>query len=138
MPLEGKSTAETSVAFLQHLCATYQTPLIIMWDNGPAHGGGALRAYLNSSGLAVPVVRLPASSPDFNADEAMWHGIREEVTANTCFGTKAKVRDTVNAFFQGVTHRADEVIRCCCTALQACADALAQSPPTCHGDPIAA
>lgn len=138
MRLESKSTAETSVAFLPHLCATYQMPLIIMCHTGPAHGGDALRAYLNSPGLPVQVVRLPASSPDFNADEAPWHGIREEVTANTCFGTKAKVRDTVNAFFQGVAHRADEVICRCRTALQACADALTPSPATCHVDPIAA
>jgi len=109
MPLEGKSTAETSVAFLQHLGATYQTPLIIMWDHGPAHGGDAMRAHLNNSpGLPVPVVRLPASSPYFHA------------------------------FFQGVAHRTDKVIQRCCTVLQACADALTQLPRTCHGDPTAA
>ncbi len=38
MPLESKSIAETSVAFLQHLCATYQLSLIIMGETGSAHG----------------------------------------------------------------------------------------------------
>jgi len=138
MPLEGNSSAETSVAFLQQLRATYPGPLFIIWDNGPAHGGDALRAYLATPGLRLRLVRLPAYSPDFNADEAIWSWIREEVTANTCFGTAAKVRDKVDAFFHDIADRAAEVTRRCRTALQASADAVAESPNACHVDPVAA
>ncbi|MCL4545612.1 MAG: transposase [Chloroflexi bacterium] len=52
MPLEGNSSSETSVAFLKRLRARYPGALIIIWDNGPAHGGDALRAYLRMPGLA--------------------------------------------------------------------------------------
>lgn len=138
MPLEGNSDAETSVAFLKQLRAKHDGRLFIIWDNGPAHGGDPLRAYLGTPGLGLRLVRLPAYSPHYNADEAVWRWIREEVTANTCFGTKAKVREHVDACFHGVAQHVDEVISRCRTALHASADALVQSQPTCNADPIAA
>jgi transposase len=125
MELDGNSCAETSVAFLRRLRAHHAEPLIIIWDNGPAHGGDALRAYLASPNLRLRLVRLPAYSPDFNPDEAIWGWIREEVTANTCFGTKAKVQQHVGQFFRDIVQRTDEVKRRCRRTLQAQADALA-------------
>ena len=125
MELDGNSNAETSVRFLRQLRATHPEPLSVIWDNGPAHGGEALRTYLATPDLHLRLVRLPAYSPDFNADEAIWGWVREEVTANTCFGSNAKVREAVGQFFHSITDRADEVKRRCRTVLQARTDALA-------------
>ncbi len=119
MELEGTSDAETSTAFLRQLRANHPGPLIVIWDNGPAHSGDALRAYLATPDLRLRLVRLPAYSPDYNADEAIWDWVREEVTANTCFGTKANVRAHVDAFFRGLTTRTEEVKTRCRTILQA-------------------
>ena len=129
MELEGNSCAETSVAFLRQLRANHDEPLIVIWDNGPAHGGDAIRAYLTTPDLRLRLVRLPAYSPDFNPDEAIWGWIREEVTANTCFGPKARVQQHVGQFFRDIAHRTDEVTRRCRRALQSLADVLA---PTVH------
>jgi len=71
MWVEGNTTAETSVAFLQQLREAYDEPLIVIWDNGPAHRGEAMRAYLTTPGLRLRLVALPAYSPDFNPDEAI-------------------------------------------------------------------
>ena len=125
MELDGNSCAATSVSFLQQLRAHHPEPLIIIWDNGPAHGGGPLRTYLSTPNLRLRLVRLPAYSPDFNPDEHIWGWVRAEVTANTCFGTKTKVREQVGAFFRGLTHRTDEVKRRCRTVLQTRAEAFA-------------
>ena len=125
MELDGNSCAETSVAFLQQLRANHPEPLDIIWDNGPAHGGDAIRAYLATPDLHLRLVRLPAYSPDFNPDEAIWGWVREEVTANTCFGTKAKARQHVGQFFRDIAQRASEVKRRCRRTLQAQADELA-------------
>lgn len=119
MDLDGTSCAETSVAFLKQVRARQTGPLIVIWDNGAAHGGPALRAYLTTPDLNLQLVRLPAYSPDYNADEHIWGWVREEVTANTCFGTAAKVREAVGAFFAGLADRAAEVQRRCRTKLQA-------------------
>lgn len=123
MPLTGNSCAETSVAFLQQLRAHHPEPLVVIWDNGPAHGGEAVRQYLGTPELQVRLVRLPPYSPDFNPDEAIWEWVRAEVTANTCFGTAAQVRAHVDPFFAGLPARSAEVQRRCRRALQAQADA---------------
>jgi transposase len=143
MALEGNSTAETSTTFLQQLRAKHLGPVIVIWDNAPAHGGEALRQYLRTPDLQLRLVRLPGYSPEFNADEAIWDWAREEVTANTCLGTKAKVQAKLTAFFAGLAERTVEVKRRCRTELQARAAALMASltitllePP--HVDPICA
>jgi transposase len=125
MELDGNSNAATSAAFLRQLRANPPGPLVVIWDNGPAHGGDALREYLATPDLHLRPVRLPGYSPDFNADEAIWGWVREEVTANTCFGSQAKVREAVGEFFRTLTDRAEEVKRRCRTVLQARAEALA-------------
>jgi transposase len=124
MPLSGNSSAETSAAFLRQLRARYAEPLVVFWDNAPAHGGDALRAYLTTPGLRLRLARLPPYSPDFNAAEHLWGWARDEVTANTCFGTAARVRAHLDPFFTGLAARPEEVTRRCRTVLQAKADAL--------------
>lgn len=124
MELDGNSTAATSTAFLKQLRAAHGGPLIVIWDNGPAHGGDPIREYLATPDLDLRLVRLPAYSPDFNADEAIWGWAREDVTANTCLGTKAAVQEQVGAFFAGLAERTAEVQRRCRTELQAQAELL--------------
>ena len=124
LELTGTSSSATSAAFLAHLRAQHPEPLLIIWDNGPAHGGEAMRSYLATPDVDLQICRLPAYSPDFNADEAIWAGVREEVTANTCLGTKAAVQAKVGAFLDGLTSRTEEVKTRCRTKLQARAEAL--------------
>jgi transposase len=122
--LEGNSTAATSVAFLQCLRAAHPEPLVVFWDNAPAHGGDPLRAYLTTPDLRVRLVRLPAYSPDFNAVEPLWDWVRDAVTANTCFGTAANVRAHVDPFLAGLAEQKAAVRQRCRTVLQAKAEAL--------------
>lgn len=124
MTVAENCTAETSAAFLQQLRTKYSEQLIVIWDNGPAHRGPAMREYLATPGLNVRLVALPAYSPNFNPDEAIWDWAREEVTANICFGTAAKVREQMDPFFAGLAERTAEVKQRCRKELQAQADAL--------------
>jgi transposase len=124
MMVSENCTAETSVAFLQQLRAKYQGPLVVIWDNGPMHHGPAMRSYLAAPSLNLCLVALPAYSPDYNPDEAIWEWAREEVTANICFGTAAKVREHLDRFFAGLAERTAEVRQRCRRELQARADAL--------------
>jgi transposase len=124
MPVMGSCNAETSVAFLRQLRARYSEPLIVIWDNSPAHRGDAMRTYLSTPELNLRLVALPSYSPDFNADEAIWGWAREEVTANYCYGTADKVREALDPFFAGLVHRSQEVTQRCRTLLQGRADRL--------------
>jgi len=116
--------AELSTAFLRQLRAKHTGPLIVIWDNSPAHRGPEIREYLATPALKMRLVALPSYSPDFNPDEAIWDWAREEVTANTCFGTAAKVQEKLDPFFAELTTRTAEVQQRCRTILQAQADAL--------------
>lgn len=127
MPVLGNSNAATSVTFLQQLRARHTESLIVIWDNGPAHHGPEIREYLTTPQLRLRLVALPGYSPDFNPDEAIWDWIREDVTANICFGTAAKVREKGDAFFAELPRRAAEVRQRCRRQLQAQADALVEA-----------
>lgn len=124
MSVPSNTNAETSVEFLKQLREKHAAPLIVIWDNGPAHHGPEIREYLTTPDLKLRLVALPGYSPDFNPDEAIWDWIREDVTANTCFDKAAKVREKVDAFFIGLADCAEEVKQRCRRDLQALADAL--------------
>jgi transposase len=124
MPVKGNTNAQTSVTFLQQLRAHHPGRLIVLWDNAPAHRGPEIRAYLTTPDLNLRLVALPGYSPDFNPDEAIWEWIREDVTANTCFGKAANVREKVNEFFAALPERTEEVKQRCRRTLQALADAF--------------
>ena len=124
MPVKGNTNAQTSVTFLQQLRAHHPGRLIVLWDNAPAHRGPEIRAYLTTPDLNLRLVALPGYSPDFNPDEAIWEWIREDVTANTCFGKAANVREQVNEFFAALPERTEEVKQRCRRTLQALADAF--------------
>jgi transposase len=116
--LKGNSSAVANRDFLAGLRKHCPGPLIVIWDNSPAHPGEPLREFLRTPGLGLRLVALPAYSPDFNADVAVWKWIREEITANTCFGTAANVAAASGPFFHALDHRVAEVKRRCRTALQ--------------------
>jgi len=129
MELTGTSSSATSAAFLRQLRAKHTAPLIVIGDNGPAHGGDAVRAYLATPDLALRVLRLPAYSPDCNPDKAIWAWAREEVTANTCLGTTAQVQEQLQRFFDGLSARTAEVQSRCRRKLQALAEAVPVPSP---------
>ena len=135
MRVSDNCNAETSTAFLRQLRTKYAEPLIVIWDNSPAHRGPEIRDYLTTPTLRLRLVALPAYSPDFNPDEAIWDWAREEVTANTCFGTAAKVQEKMDSFFAGLVERTAEVQRRCQTILQAQADALMATANQLFGQP---
>jgi len=135
MELAGTSSSATSAVFLRQLRANHPGPLVVIWHNGPDHRGEAIRDYLATPDLGLRILRLPAYSPDFNPDEAIWAWAREEVTANTCLGTKAKVQEQMAQFFAGLPRRTAEVQSRCRRTLQALAEA-ATAPPESHRDAL--
>ena len=99
MGLEDNSNAATSAAFPWQRRARFDEPLTVIWDNYPAHRGDVLRAHLVTPELRLRPVNLPRYRPDFNADEAVWGWVRQQVTANLCLGTRPAVQDKVADFF---------------------------------------
>lgn len=117
----GNSNAAMSAQVLEALRTQYDGPLIVIWDNSPAHHGDAIRTYLQTPDLQLQLVALPAYSPDYNAVEELWKWTRDEVTANTCFGTATKVAAAVTAFLDSLDARPEEVQQRCRSELQTAA-----------------
>ncbi len=65
MLVAGNCNAEMSTAFLRQLRAKHSEPLIVIWDNSPAHRGSEMREYLTTPQLKLRLVALLAYSPDF-------------------------------------------------------------------------
>ena len=80
MEIAGNSNAETSTAFLRQLREKHPGPLVVIWDNR--------FRYLTTPNLSE-VGGLTGYSPGRRRLG------REEVTANECLGTKAKVQEKV-------------------------------------------
>ena len=128
MELEGNGNAGTSAAFLAQLRRRHAGRLNVIWDNAPAHRGEAMREYLRTPGLNLRLMNLPAYSPDFNADEAIWGWAGEEATGNLCLGSKAAVQERVNSFLAGLDSRKEEVKSRRRAVLQSRAEALLRDP----------
>ena len=126
MELEGNSNSETSASFLRQLRERDLRLLNVIWDNAPAHSGESVRKYLRVPGMGLRLMNLPGYSPDFNADEAIWGWVREEVTGNLCLGTKSRVQGRVGDFLVALASRKQEVKRRCRTVLQSRAERLLQ------------
>ena len=127
MELEGNSNSGAPVAFLERLRRRHGGRLNVIRDNAPAQRGEALREYLRIPGLDLRLLNLPGSSPDFNADEAVWGWAREEATGNLCLGNREAVRERVSGFLTGLTSRKGEAKRRCRMVLQSRAEALIQA-----------
>ena len=130
MVLEGNSNSGTSAAFLMQLGERHSGLLNVIWDNAPAHRGEAMREYLRTPGLDLRLMNLPGYSPDFNADEAIWGWVREEVTGNLCLGNRGRVQERVGSFLAGLAGRKEEVKHRCRTVLQSRADTLLRDSHT--------
>ena len=72
MELYGNSHSGTSAAFLEQLRERNAVPSNVIWDNGPAHRGEAMREYLPTRGRRLRLVNLPGYTPDFHAHEVVW------------------------------------------------------------------
>jgi hypothetical protein len=135
--LRGKWVLKGEPALVDSTCprwgekASYYSAVCLETGEVEAMELSGNSSYLASPDLDLCLVRLPAYSPDFNADEAIWAWAREEVTGNTCLGTKAQVQEKMGEFFAGLPARTAEVQTRCRTKLQAQAEAL----PTPTADP---
>ena len=63
MEIAGNSNALTSTAFLQQLPENHPGPLVVIWDNSPAHRGEAIRSYLATPDLPSEVGGLTGLQP---------------------------------------------------------------------------
>jgi transposase len=57
-------------------------PVVVVWDNLPAHASGAMRAWAATQQQWLQVEYLPAYAPDLNAVEGLWANLKRVELAN--------------------------------------------------------
>ena len=71
------------VEFLGQMLRQIAGPLILIWDNLPAHKSGLVQQWL-AAHPRIHEERLPAYAPELNADEGFWQWIKSEILGNFC------------------------------------------------------
>jgi transposase len=62
-------------------------PVIVVWDNLPAHTSGAMRAWLADQREWLQAEYLPAYAPDLNPVEGLWANLKGVELANRACGS---------------------------------------------------
>ena len=59
-----------------------EAPVIVVWDNLPAHTSLAMRAWVRAQHAWLTVEYLPAYAPDLNPVEGLWANLKGVELAN--------------------------------------------------------
>jgi transposase len=62
-------------------------PVVLIWDNLPAHTSGAMHAWLADQREWLTVEYLPAYAPDLNPVEGLWANLKGVELANRACGS---------------------------------------------------
>jgi transposase len=78
-------TADTVVAFLEHLRREVPGHLIVIGDGAPIHRSHAIQECLtNSASQRLDLERLPADAPDLNPGEGLWQQLKGVERRHVC------------------------------------------------------
>ena len=94
------------VRFLKQVREAQQTLFTLIWDGAPIHRGEAVKTFLRTENQGgIQVERLPAYSPELNADEQVWAYVKEHALKNVCCKTLQELRTHVVAAFERLKQR---------------------------------
>ena len=79
--VDGYFSADKVVAFLRGSLKHLPGKVVVIWGNGPNHGGPLMRAFLRRN-RRLTLVRLPPYSPHLNPVEAVWGWLKGGRLAN--------------------------------------------------------
>ena len=83
--LEGKLNADSYIAFLSHVLAQTQEPLLVIQDNAPYHRAAKVKHFVEEHAARLSVYHLPSYSPDYNPIEFLWRAVKRRATHNRYF-----------------------------------------------------
>jgi transposase len=93
----SKANASITIEILERLRHDYpELPLVILWDGASYHRAEAV--YKRAQQLGIQLVPLPAYSPDLMPVEALWHWLRQALTAHHCHQSADELIDRVLDF----------------------------------------
>lgn len=87
------------IGFLRHILQKVNRKIMVTWDNASIHDCTEMRAFLASDPLAelVFLAKIPVYSPELNADEQVWHQVKNHGLYNTCYQNVNELIEKVDA-----------------------------------------
>jgi len=93
-------TGEKIVEFLKELLAHFSQPITLVWDGASIHFCKAVKAFLTElPDGRLKLVRLPAYSPELNADEQVWNYIKNVKLRNRVFKKVSHLEKSLHKVF---------------------------------------
>lgn len=105
----GSFTSEDVVEFLRRLLRQYRSrKLLIIWDGAPIHRSRVVREFLRDEARGrVHLERLPAYSPELNADEQVHGYLKTKTLRNRLFKKIEDLREEVHQGYEYLKDRKD-------------------------------
>ena len=69
---------------MKHLLVHIKGKVVCLWDNGPAHKGDVIKNFVLENKDRLAIFRIPAYSPEYNADEGVWDRMKYVDMGNYC------------------------------------------------------
>lgn len=87
------------VNFLKKIAIEIKERVLLIWDGARIHSSEAVKKYLREQeNENIWLVKIPPYSPELNADEQVWHYIKNVEMKNVCCkGIKELKCKTINA-----------------------------------------
>ena len=80
----GTVRGPQAVEFLAALRRQIGRPLLVIWDGLAVHRSRKVQDWVQASGGAVSLARLPAYAPELNPVEYVWGHLKKHALANFC------------------------------------------------------
>ncbi len=101
------------VRFLKHLLAHIAGPILLIWDNLPAHRARPVKDFLASAaGKRLTLKALPSYAPDLNPQEGIWHCLKYVELKNVCCHHIPELRLEVRRAIERLRFRVGVILGC--------------------------
>ena len=101
--------SETYQAFLTHVLAQTERPVLLIQDGARYHTSLSTRTFFAQHQARLSVYQLPSYSPDYNPIEFLWKQMKQRATHNKYFPAFDKLVTAVDETLSHFAHHKDEV-----------------------------
>ncbi len=100
-----------AAAYLRHVARHVRGRVTVLWDNGTAHKGRAVKAFLRAH-PRFEAVFLPPYCPELNPDEDVWSWTKTKALRNFCAWDVDHLAGEVRAALQRMKRRKGLLLAC--------------------------
>ena len=106
---EGNFTGLSIVAFLESLLAFFDQKLLILWDGAQIHSDENVKRLLSKDDR-IFLARIPAYSPELNADEQVWKALKVDRLKNVVCKNVTELKSKLQNALQDLQKQTQTIV----------------------------